>query len=115
MVDVAAVVLFVAIGRASHHDHQTVAGFVSTAWPFATGLAAGWGLAWRLSLPRPRTGAVVCAVTVAVGMALRVVAGQGTAVSFVVVAVVFLGAVMITGRILARRTMDAERRTRSVP
>lgn len=97
VLDIAALVLFVSIGRASHHDGVTVAGFISTVWPFAVGLGAGWLLTSR-RLASVRSGALVAAMTVGVGMALRVVAGQGTAAAFVVVAVCFLGAVMVGGR-----------------
>jgi hypothetical protein len=47
--------------------------------------------------------------TVAVGMALRVVSGQGTAVAFVFVALGFLGATMLGWRIVlvvVRRRWD---------
>jgi len=100
VLDVGMVLLFVAIGRASHHHAQTVGGFVSTAWPFSVGLAAGWLVAGRRSPASPRGGALVCVCTVAVGMVLRVIAGQGTAVAFIIVALVFLGATMVGGRVL---------------
>lgn len=45
-------------------------------------------------------GVLVCVSTVALGMALRVVSGQGTAVAFVLVALGFLGAVMLGWRLL---------------
>ncbi|HET9731200.1 MAG TPA: DUF3054 domain-containing protein [Acidimicrobiales bacterium] len=101
LVDVAAVVLFVAIGRSSHHHPATVGGFLSTAWPFAVGVGVGWALSARCPLWVPRAGLIVCSATVAVGMTLRVVAGQGTAWAFILVALAFLGAVMIAGRIPA--------------
>ena len=105
LVDVVAVVLFVAIGRASHHHSETVGGFLSTLWPFAAGVGVGWLVSSRRSLWRLRAGITVCLATVAVGMALRVVAGQGTALAFVVVALTFLGAVMLFGRVLAVRVI----------
>ena len=40
--------------------------------------------------------------TVVVGMSLRVIAGQGTAVAFVGVALGFLGAIMLGWRLLKR-------------
>lgn len=103
-IDAAGVVLFVVIGRASHDHGEAPAGIASTLWPFACGLAAGW-LVLRLARRPPATpwsGVVVCAATVALGMVLRVVAGQGTAAAFVGVATGFLGAVMIGGRLLVR-------------
>jgi hypothetical protein len=99
-VDLVAVVLFVVIGRASHHHGETVGGFVSTAWPFAVGVAGGWLTVARRPPAAVLSGLVVCVVTVAVGMALRVVAGQGTAAAFIAVALCFLGAVMVGGRLL---------------
>ncbi len=103
LVDVVAIVSFVAIGRASHHHSETVGGFVSTLWPFAAGVAVGWVLSARRPLWRLPAGITICLATVAVGMALRVVSGQGTALAFVVVALIFLGAVMLLGRALAGR------------
>lgn len=105
LVDVVAVVLFVAIGRASHHHSATVGGFLSTLWPFAAGVGVGWVVSYRRSMWRLRGGITVCLATVAVGMALRVVAGQGTALAFVVVALTFLGAVMLFGRVLVVRVI----------
>jgi len=105
VVDLAAVVLFVAIGRASHHHAESAGGFVSTFWPFGAGLVAAWAVDAHLGAGRrfPVTGgAVVAAVTVGVGMVLRVVAGQGTAAAFVAVALAFLGAAMVGGRLAVR-------------
>jgi hypothetical protein len=105
-----AVVLFVVIGRASHHHAETSRGFMSTGWPFAIGLASGW-LAVKRRRPLPLlTGLVVCLATVAVGMALRVVAGQGTAVAFVAVGLLFLGSIMIGGRLLLAAWTTSSRR-----
>lgn len=110
--DVAAVALFVGIGRSSHHHAETLGGFFSTAWPFAVGLVAGWLLvrSRKVSLT---TGAVVAATTVAIGMVLRVLAGQGTAAPFIVVALCFLGGVMIAGRWLLQ--IGTRRLGRSAP
>lgn len=70
-----------------------LAGFAGTAWPFLAGLAAGWGLwrVWRRPEALLPAGVGVWVTTVAVGMALRAVSGQGTAAAFVIVASVFLG------------------------
>jgi hypothetical protein len=102
--DLLAVLVFVGIGRAVHAHGDTFPGLVSTAWPFVTGLAGG-GLALALLHRSPvliTSGAIVCAVTVAVGMTLRVLANQGTAFAFVVVALCFLGAFMCGWRVAAR-------------
>lgn len=92
--------LFVAIGRSSHHHGETVAGVLSTSWPFAVGAVAGWVVTARRRPAALLTGALVCVCTVAVGMVLRVVAGQGTAAAFVAVALGFLGLCMVGGRAL---------------
>ena len=105
LVDLVAVVLFVAIGRASHHHSETVGGFLSTLWPFASGVSVGWVVSSQRSLWRLRAGIIVCLSTVAIGMALRVVAGQGTALAFVVVALAFLGGAMLLGRVLGVRVI----------
>src|ERR1700727_737714 len=49
LADVCCVLVFVAIGRASHSKGEELAGIASTAWPFLCGLAAGWAAsrAWR--------------------------------------------------------------------
>jgi hypothetical protein len=76
----------------------------STTWPFAVGL----GLAWILLALGQRTGltlkegSFIVAVTVGVGMVLRVVSGQGTAVAFVFVALAFLGLFFLVWRLAYR-------------
>ena len=100
--DALTLVLFVVIGRASHDHGESPAGVVSTLWPFACGLAAGWLLVRAAGRRVASLGAgiVVCVATVALGMVLRVLAGQGTAAAFVGVATGFLGAVMVGGRLV---------------
>jgi hypothetical protein len=102
--DLVAVLVFVGIGRAVHAHGLSIGGLASTAWPFVTGLAVGW-VAVTLAHRAPASlwsGALICGATVAVGMTLRVVAGQGTAAAFVVVALCFLGAFLCGWRLLAR-------------
>jgi hypothetical protein len=113
--DLCCVAAFVAIGRASHTEGETVAGLARTAWPFLAGLAAGWlaTRAWRRhagGTGRPggwagllRSGVGVWLATVALGMVLRAVSGQGVAVAFVFVALAFLGLFMLGWRLLAGR------------
>jgi hypothetical protein len=104
VLDVAVVLVFVVIGRANHHDGDTVPGVASTAWPFLAGLGAGWLVArvWRRPAALVPSGIAAWLGTVAVGMVLRVVAGQGTAVSFIIVALCFLGLFLLGWRLLAR-------------
>jgi hypothetical protein len=80
--DLLAVLIFVGIGRAVHAHGDTFPGLVSTAWPFVAGLAVGW-LALSVLRRPPRavsSGALVCIVTVAVGMTLRGCLRRGRAV-----------------------------------
>jgi Protein of unknown function (DUF3054) len=104
VLDVCLVVIFVAIGRASHVKGESLAGIASTSWPFLCGLAVGWAAsrAWRRPLaPRP-SGVVIWLCTVTLGMILRVVSGQGTAIGFIIVALTFLCLFLLGWRVLAR-------------
>ncbi len=61
------------------------------------------------------SGAAAWLGTVAVGMVLRVLAGQGTAFSFIVVALIFLGLFLLGWRLAARwapRVLPSSRRRR---
>ncbi|WP_194410797.1 DUF3054 domain-containing protein [Microbacterium cremeum] len=100
-IDVFLVLVFAAIGRASHGEE--LSGILVTAWPFLVGLAAGWlvTLAWRAPAAPVRTGLGVWAVTVAGGMLLRAATGEGTAFAFIVVATVTLLVLLVGWRIVA--------------
>lgn len=100
--DVVAVVIFVGIGRAVHTHGLGFVGFVSTAWPFASGLAIGWLVlkVWHSSGRSMRDGITIWVSTVAIGMILRFVSGQGIAAAFVFVALGFLGAAMLGWRLI---------------
>lgn len=92
IVDLLCLVVFVAIGRSTHDHGVALRGMLSTLWPFAIGL----GVSWAVLVRRHRSGtsfadvALIVVVTVALGMVLRVIAGQGTAVAFIIVALAFL-------------------------
>ncbi len=103
LLDACCVLAFVAIGRASHHHGEWVAGLASTAWPFLSGLAVGWlvARAWRRPAAIIPGGVGAWLGTVAVGMILRVVAGQGTAPAFIGVALAFLGLFLLGWRAAA--------------
>jgi hypothetical protein len=105
VLDLCCVGAFVAIGRASHSEGDALAGLARTAWPFLAGLAVGWLVtrAWRRPGALVPTGLGVWVSTVALGMVLRVVSGQGTDAAFVVVALAFLGLFMLGWRVVAGR------------
>jgi peptidoglycan/LPS O-acetylase OafA/YrhL len=118
-VDVVLVVLFVVFGRTSHGEQLSPGGFSTTLWPFLVGLAAGWAVAraWRRPMSVGRTGLVVWAVTVVVGLLLRVLTGQGAPFAVVVVASIVLGAFLVGWRVLLvaldrRSTRPSVRRDR---
>ena len=105
VVDALVVLLFVGIGRSSHHDGLRFSGVVSTTWPFAAGLVLGW---LYVTLRRQdgtslKGGVAVWLFTVIVGMIVRVLFGQGTALAFIIVALGFLGALMLGLRSLTAR------------
>ncbi|MGC2167659.1 MAG: DUF3054 domain-containing protein [Acidimicrobiales bacterium] len=104
--DVVVVLVFVVIGRHTHHHRETLRGAISTTWPFGVGLLVGWAVVlWSHRRPsRPRSGVIIWLLTVALGMVLRVISGQGTAVAFVCVALGFLGLFMLGARGFAARS-----------
>ncbi len=100
--DVVFLLLFVTIGRNAHKDGISLSGELSTLWPFAVGLLTGWlfiGFTHRTATTRS-SGIIIVLWTVMLGMILRVFAGQGTAVTFIVVALVFLSLFLVGWRIL---------------
>ena len=50
VVDVAFVLVFAAVGRASHQEGNAVVGALATAWPFLVGTGVGWALVRATSL-----------------------------------------------------------------
>jgi Protein of unknown function (DUF3054) len=105
IIDALVVLLFVGIGRTAHHHAMTLAGMVSTAWPFIAGLAIGWVCVelGRRDASTLASGVAIWLCTVGAGMMLRVWAGQGTAFPFILVALAFLGALMLGLRYVAAR------------
>jgi hypothetical protein len=105
VLDCCCVLVFVIIGRASHAEGESLAGIASTAWPFLAGLAGGWlaGRAWRRPYPLWPAGVSAWLGTVVLGLLLRVVSGQGIAVSFGIVVLIFLGLFLLGWRFAAAR------------
>ncbi|ROR83179.1 Protein of unknown function [Plantibacter flavus] len=102
-IDLLAVIVFVVIGRASHGEG--ILGLLVTLWPFAVGLLVGHVLALVLGQRETRSvrwaGVVVWVSTVVVGMVLRAVSGQGVELSFVIVTVLVLAALLLGWRLVA--------------
>lgn len=99
--DLLVVAVFTLVGRRTHDEPLEPAGWWDTAWPFLGGLAIGWTVVLLTSRAWPTRlwhGLPVWVSTVFGGMALRDMAGQGTALPFVVVATLFLGVTLLGWR-----------------
>lgn len=114
--DAVVVLVFAAVGRASHDrgylplvgESSPVLGVLATAWPFLVGTAVGWLLVRSLSHRWPipvGPGVTVVASTVVGGMLLRALTGQGAAPAFVVVATLVLGAFLLGWRAVTARRL----------
>jgi hypothetical protein len=102
LADSACIVAFAALGRASHDEGSAVGGTLEVAAPFLIGGAVGWAAArgWRAPAALT-TGLAAWAGALLVGMPLRnLVWDRGTAASFVVVAAIVLGLLMLGWRLL---------------
>ncbi len=101
--DAVVVLVFAAIGRGSHDEANPVLGALDTAWPFLVGALVGHLLV-RFVASRPSAsligGVVVWITSVVIGMLLRQLTGDGTAVAFIVVATCFLGFFLVGWRAL---------------
>jgi len=110
--DAAVLVVFVLVGRRSHHEDAGFAGFLRVWWPFAVGLAVAWVAAglWRAPLAWSRS-VVAWLATVAVGMVLRItVQGRDFKLAFTIVTLLFVGAGMLGWRAIVRRRRARVRR-----
>jgi len=105
IVDVVAVVVFVAIGRRNHDEGAALSGVLGTAAPFLIALGSSWiGLrTWRDPFNRASFIAT-WVITVFVGLLLRrVVFDRGIATAFIIVATITLGVLLGLGRTLSKK------------
>ena len=104
LLDLLLVSVFAVIGRLSHYGDLTAGGWWTTAWPFLVGTLLAWGalVAARRPPAAITSGVVVWLGALVGGMVLRQASGQGTAASFVVVATLVLGAMLVLPRVGAR-------------
>jgi hypothetical protein len=115
VLDVCGVLAFVAIGRQAHHHGDTLAGIWHTAWPFLAGLGIGIAVVrgWRRPLALAPAGLGSWLGAAGAGMALRVLAGQGTAAAFIGVTLAFLALFLLGWRVAARIVLARQRAARS--
>lgn len=102
--DVVVVLGFAAAGRASHDSGSGATEVLETAAPFLIALVLGWfaDRAWLHPIA-PRTGIVIWAWIILAGMVLRRLGfDRGTAPSFILVAVLVVGAGVLGWRAGAR-------------
>ena len=105
IVDVVAVVVFVAIGRRNHDEGTALSGVLGVAAPFLIALGISWiGLrTWNEPFAR-RSWVATWIITVFVGLLLRrLVFDRGIATSFIIVATITLGVLLSLGRLLSRK------------
>ena len=105
IVDVVAVVVFVAIGRRNHNEGTALSGVLSVAAPFLIALGISWiGFrTWREPFNRASLVAT-WVITVVIGLLLRrLVFDRGIATSFIIVTKITLGVLLGLGRLLSRK------------
>ncbi|MEP7114827.1 MAG: DUF3054 domain-containing protein [Ilumatobacteraceae bacterium] len=105
LADVAAIVVFVAIGRRNHDEGEAVDGIINVAAPFLIALVVGWVVARTWTRPMDVESAfIVWPVTVALGMVLRnLVFDRGTALPFIIVATLVTGVFLVGWRLVVAR------------
>ena len=102
LVDAAAILLFAALGRRNHGEGTALIGVLVVAAPFLAGWTAAWFITGLHRTPASaRRALVALAVALPIALVLRAATGRGDAPAFVVVAIVFLGLVLVGRRFLA--------------
>jgi hypothetical protein len=113
--DAVAVLVFAAIGRASHEEAGSMLGLVGTAAPFLVGLVAAWATPWVRARPAGfRAGAVVVVGTAGIGLLLRAAFLGRLPLSFAIVATVSLAVFLLGWRGVSALTAHVSHRRTSV-
>lgn len=109
------ILIFAAIGRDAHSRGESLAGILSTAWPFLAGAASAWLLLrlWRRPLAVWPAGVAVWLGTVALGMALRALTGQTVVLPFVIVATLSLAVFLLGYRLIVAIILRLRARRRA--
>ena len=109
VVDVLCIVIFVAIGRKNHDEGEAAAGIFRVAAPFLITAVVGWfaSQAWKNPLEL-QTGVIIWLTTIILGMILRrFIFDDGTATAFIIVATVFLCALLNGWRAIVRKRLGS--------
>jgi hypothetical protein len=102
--DVVAVLVFAAIGRASHEEGLSLLGVLETAWPFLTGLLVGWAIVNAVQWPGEMVwpaGVAIWGSVLAVGLLLRGLTGAGLSMPFPIIAGISLAVVLLIPRLIS--------------
>lgn len=117
VIDVILVAVFCVIGRLSHAEgvFSDIPGLLGTTWPFLVAVLAAHAvmLIRRTPADRMLPGVVIWAVTVVVGLVLRALSGQGTAIAFMIVATLTLAVFLIGWRAVVGIARRMRRRARA--
>ena len=105
IVDVVAVIVFVAIGRRNHDEGTTFLNILGVAAPFLIALAGSWFALRTWREPFNRASFVATwVITIVAGLFLRkIVFDRGIATSFIIVATITLGVLIGLGRLVTRK------------
>lgn len=114
LADLALIVAFATTGRSTHESGLAILGILSTAGPFLAACLLTWAVlrAWRSPATPWPTGVLIWLGTAVGGLALRALSGGGMAVSFLVVATVVLGVVLLLPRTVATLVLRRRRTSR---
>ena len=102
--DILSVLLFVVVGRRNHKESTDLSGVVEVVMPFLIGLVSSWlvSRAWR-SPQSLSIGVVIWLITIVLGLTLRnFLFDRGTATSFIIVATLALGTLIVGRRLIFR-------------
>ncbi len=117
LVDLVLVVVFCVTGRLSHAEGilSDLPGLLNTIWPFVVALLmAHLALTLRrMRAERMLPGVLLWAVTVVLGLLLRALSGQGTALPFIIVAALTLGLFLLGWRAVLALVRRVRIRSRS--
>ncbi|GAA1338757.1 DUF3054 domain-containing protein [Arthrobacter roseus] len=102
LTDLLLVLAFATMGRTQHESGLTAMGILSTAGPFLVACVAGWSITqnWNSPIRFWPNGVLVWLVTVIGGLTLRSLLEHPPALSFQIVTLLVLGALLLGHRLI---------------